>query len=46
MEEQALRMAEMRNAYRILVEEPEGKTPIARPRGLWKRKILHWILTK
>jgi hypothetical protein len=27
------RMGEMRIAYRILVEELEGKKPIARPRG-------------
>jgi hypothetical protein len=26
------RMGEMRNAYRILVEKPEGKRPLGRPR--------------
>jgi hypothetical protein len=25
----------MRNANRILVGKPEGKRPLARPRGIW-----------
>jgi hypothetical protein len=32
----------MRNAYRILFGEPEGKTPLGRPRHKW-RIILKWI---
>jgi hypothetical protein len=28
-------MGEMRNAYRILVEKPEGKRPLGRPRRRW-----------
>jgi hypothetical protein len=27
---------EMRNAYKILVGKPEGKTPRARPRRRWE----------
>jgi hypothetical protein len=30
---------EKRNAYRLLVEEPEGKRPLARPRGRWVDSI-------
>jgi hypothetical protein len=29
----------MRNAYTILVEEPEGKRPIGRPRRRWQDNI-------
>jgi hypothetical protein len=29
------RMGEKRNAYRILVENPEGKRPLGRPRRRW-----------
>jgi hypothetical protein len=29
------RIAEKRNAYRILVGEPEGKRPLRRPRRRW-----------
>jgi hypothetical protein len=28
-------MEEKRNAYRILVREPEGKRPLGRPRRRW-----------
>jgi hypothetical protein len=28
-------MGEKRNAYRILVGKPEGKTPLGRPRRRW-----------
>jgi hypothetical protein len=27
---------EMRNAYKILVEKPEGKTPLGRPKHTWE----------
>jgi hypothetical protein len=29
------RMGEKRNAYRLLVGKPEGKTPLGRPRRRW-----------
>jgi len=29
----------MRNAYKILVREPEGKRPLGRPRCRWKDNI-------
>jgi hypothetical protein len=31
----AARMGKKRNAYRILVGKPEGKTPLVRPRRRW-----------
>jgi hypothetical protein len=40
-------MEKMRNAYKILVGEPEGKRPLGRPRRRWKDNIvLEWILRK
>jgi hypothetical protein len=33
------RMGEKRNAYRILVEYPEGKRPLGRPRRRWVGNI-------
>jgi hypothetical protein len=32
-------MEEKRNAYRILVGKPEGKSPLLRPRYRWVNKI-------
>jgi hypothetical protein len=37
--EQVAQMGEKRNAYRILVGKPEGKTPLG-------RSILKWILER
>jgi hypothetical protein len=37
--EHAARMGAKRNAYRILVGEPEGKRPLARPRRRWKDSV-------
>jgi hypothetical protein len=40
-------MGETRNAYRILVEKPEGKRPLGRPRRRWVDNIkldgMDWI---
>jgi hypothetical protein len=33
------RMGEKRNAYRILVEKPEGNRPLGRPRRRWEHNI-------
>jgi hypothetical protein len=32
-------MGEMRNPYRMLVREPEGKSPLERPRHRWENNI-------
>jgi hypothetical protein len=32
-------MGEDRGVYRVLVEEPEGKRPLGRPRRRWKDNI-------
>jgi hypothetical protein len=37
--EHVARMEEKRNAYRLLVGEPEGKTPLGRPRRRWVDNI-------
>jgi hypothetical protein len=33
------RMVETRNAYRILVKQPEGMRPLGRPRHRWEDNI-------
>jgi hypothetical protein len=33
------RIGAKRNAYRILVGQPEGKTPLGRPRCMWMDNI-------
>jgi hypothetical protein len=38
------RMAEMRNAYKILARKPERKKPLVRSRRRWEE--LDWILGK
>jgi hypothetical protein len=38
------RMGERRNAYRLLVENPEGKRPLERPRRRWVDNTIGWIL--
>jgi hypothetical protein len=37
-------MGEKRDAYRYLVAKPEGKRPLAIPRGRCEKKKLKWIL--
>jgi hypothetical protein len=39
------RMGKKRNAYRILVDKPEGKRPLGRPRRRWWT-ILKWVLER
>jgi hypothetical protein len=33
------RMGEMRNAYKILIGNPEGKRPLGKPRHRWRDSI-------
>jgi hypothetical protein len=33
------RMGEVRGAYKILVERPEGRRPLGRPRRRWEDNI-------
>jgi hypothetical protein len=33
------RMGEERNVYKVLVEKPEGKRPLGRPRHRWEHGI-------
>jgi hypothetical protein len=45
------RMGENRNAYRLLVEKPEGKRPLGRSRRRWvdnnfPHPVLGWILER
>jgi hypothetical protein len=35
---------EKRNAYRLLVGKPEGKTPLGRPRHRWVDNIKMYLL--
>jgi hypothetical protein len=37
-------MGEGRNAYRLLVETPEGKRPLGRPRHMWVDNIKIYLL--
>jgi hypothetical protein len=37
-------MTEKRNAYRLLVGKPEGKTPLGRPRCRWVDNIKMYLL--
>jgi hypothetical protein len=37
-------MREKRNAYRLLVEKPEGKRPLGRPRRRWVDNIMMDLL--
>jgi hypothetical protein len=32
------RMAEERNVHKVLMAQPEGKTPLGRPRHRWDQK--------
>jgi hypothetical protein len=34
-----VRMGEMRNAYKIMVEMPDGTRPLGRPRRRWEDNI-------
>jgi hypothetical protein len=34
---------ERRDAYRVLVGSPEGKSPLGRPRLLWEDKIKMYL---
>jgi hypothetical protein len=35
-------MGERKNAYRILVEKPERKRPLVRPRRRWELREIGW----
>jgi hypothetical protein len=41
----AARMGAKRNAYKILVGKPEGKSPLRRPRCRWE-DILEWTFER
>ena len=38
-----IRVKLSRNAYRILVEKPERKRPLERPRSRWEDNNKNWI---
>jgi hypothetical protein len=38
-------MGEERKVYKVLVEKPEGKRPLGRPRRRWKM-VSEWILRR
>ena len=42
--EHVARMGEGRGVHRVLMEKPEGKRPLGRPRRRWS--ILKWIFRK
>jgi hypothetical protein len=37
------RIGEMGNAYQILVQKPEGKRPLGRPRRRWEDNIRNYL---
>jgi hypothetical protein len=37
------KLGEMKNAYKILVEKPEGKRPLGRPRRRWEDIRMNFI---
>jgi len=39
----AARMLKMRNGFKILVGEPEGKRPLGRPRRRWEDNIRMYL---
>jgi len=36
-------VGDRRNAYRLLVEKPEGKSPLGRPRQRWEDNIKMYL---
>jgi hypothetical protein len=36
--EHVVHIGEIRNAYNIIISEPEGKKPIGKPRNIWDDK--------